>query len=306
MSTLTFSRDRRVQEVCRLLDSSQKMRLPPIADFDQLDELGRTAKHQEDLVAMCRRALALPTGRGMLTLGLCPPVATEVQPVPPMTLEAVAGPSGSMVKLDLNQAKELHDMARFHNGCAAALRLAPGVKNVTRTWVLYNKTQSARSGGAAAARGGAMTDDEKAAQQKQERDERFEHAGFLLGLGLHGHLKVLTRPDSLNYLAPQHDATTVGLLLGHAAGQRCSADRYIFKMLAIFLPSLLGADVDCHYDPLPSPMVQTAAILGVGLLYQQTPNRDIISYLIGQVRSHFFFVCDGTLLSFCFLISFFM
>ena len=94
---------------------------------------------------------------------------------------------------------------------------------------------------------------------------------------------MLTKPDSLNYLAPQHDATTVGLLLGHAAGKRCSADRYIFKMLAIFLPSLLGADVDCHYDPLPSPMVQTAAILGVGLLYQQTPNRDIISYLIGQI-----------------------
>ena len=161
VSKLTFSRDRRIQEVCRLLDSSQKMRLPPIADFDQLDELGRTAKHQEDLVVMCRRVLALPTGRGMLTLGLCPPVSTEVQPVPPMTLEAVASPSGAMVKLDVNQSKELHDMARFHNGCAAALRLAPGVKDVTRTWVLYNKMQSARSSSAAAARDGAMTDDEK-------------------------------------------------------------------------------------------------------------------------------------------------
>ena len=258
VSKLTFSRDRRLQEVCRLLDSSRQMRLPPLADYDQLDDQARSARNQEDLITMCRRARALPVGRGMLTISLSEPISTETQPIPPLTLSAISSPNETTVKLDTaEQAKELNNMARFHNGAAAALRLSPHQSDVTRTWVLYNQTAD------------------------QSSEAVFEHAGFLMGLGLHGHLKVLNRADFVRYLAPRKNATTVGLLLGLAAGQRGSAHLYIYKMLALFLPSLLGEA--CQYDPLPSPMVQTAAILGVGLLYQETPNRDIIKYLLTQI-----------------------
>jgi hypothetical protein len=51
----------------------------------------------------------------------------------------------------------------FHNGVAAALRLSLGQTAISRTWIVYNKPESAN----------------------------YAHAGVLMGLGLQGHLKVL-------------------------------------------------------------------------------------------------------------------
>ena len=50
----------------------------------------------------------------------------------------------------------------FHNGVAAALRLSLGQTAISRTWIVYNKPESAN----------------------------YAHAGVLMGLGLQGHLKV--------------------------------------------------------------------------------------------------------------------
>lgn len=42
----------------------------------------------------------------------------------------------------------------------------------------------------------------------------MEHAGFLLALGLNGHLKNLAFYTSFNYLDKLHEMTSVGILLG--------------------------------------------------------------------------------------------
>lgn len=42
----------------------------------------------------------------------------------------------------------------------------------------------------------------------------MEHAGFLLALGLNGHLKNLALYTSFNYLDKLHEMTSVGILLG--------------------------------------------------------------------------------------------
>lgn len=71
-----------------------------------------------------------------------------------------------MVNLDLSAAlpapgggagSELVAWPEFHNGVAAGLRLAPG-GNLTRTWIVYNRSP----------------------------EPSYEHAGLLLGLGLTG------------------------------------------------------------------------------------------------------------------------
>lgn len=42
----------------------------------------------------------------------------------------------------------------------------------------------------------------------------MEHAGFLLALGLNGHLKNLALHTSFIYLDKLHEMTSVGILLG--------------------------------------------------------------------------------------------
>lgn len=45
-------------------------------------------------------------------------------------------------------------------------------------------------------------------------DLQMEHAGFLLALGLNGHLKNLAINSTFNYLEKLHEMTSVGILLG--------------------------------------------------------------------------------------------
>lgn len=45
----------------------------------------------------------------------------------------------------------------------------------------------------------------------------MEHAGFLLALGLNGHLKNLAFNSTFNYLEKLHEMTSVGILLGKLA-----------------------------------------------------------------------------------------
>jgi len=150
-------------------------------------------------------------------------------------------------------APELSLWPEFHNGVAAGLRLAPGVTSLTRTWIVYN----------------------------QPAAPNYSHAGLLMALGLHGHLTALAMTDIYSYLSQGHDATTVGVLLGMAVAKRGTMDPAINKMLCLHIPSLLPppfAEMDMH-----TSIAQTAAILGVGLLYQCTGHRLMTEFLLAEI-----------------------
>jgi anaphase-promoting complex subunit 1 len=106
------------------------------------------------------------------------------------------------------------------------------------------------------------------------------HAGFIMALGLLGHLEALAPPDVYRYLTQEHDATTVGVLIGMAAAKRGSMDSTISKMLFLHIPS--------RHPPsfpeieLPSA-VQAAALLGVGLLYQGSAHRLMTEILLAEI-----------------------
>ena len=102
--------------------------------------------------------------------------------------------------------------AEFHNGVAAGLRIAPGISKVMlqcsaplhthltlhtpqldSTWIIFNHPP----------------------------EEKFSngYAGFLMALGLHGHLASLSEFHLYNYLQEKHELTVVGLLLGISAAR---------------------------------------------------------------------------------------
>ena len=103
-----------------------------------------------------------------------------------------------------------------------------------------------------------------------------------MGLFLAGHLSCLSATDLYRYLSQEHEATTIGVLLGMAAAKRCSADAAISKMLFLHVPTR-------HPPTYPelelSPHVQAAAILGAGLLYMGSCHRCLPHFIWRSVSA---------------------
>jgi len=67
----------------------------------------------------------------------------------------------------------------------------------------------------------------------------------------------------------KHDATTVGMLLGLAVSRIGETDESTVKSFCLHLPFLLPPSYDLYIDI----NVQTAAIIGIGLLHLGSCNR---------------------------------
>lgn len=72
----------------------------------------------------------------------------------------------------------------------------------------------------------------------------YEHGGFLFGLGLLGYLDSFSPTDLFQYLRQNHEATTVGILLGLAASRIGKPDEHTNKTLCLHIPFLLPPQFD--------------------------------------------------------------
>ncbi|XP_077996954.1 anaphase-promoting complex subunit 1-like [Glandiceps talaboti] len=254
---LRFPDDLRVQEVRRLLQSSKPVRIalvqrPEVSDHDYIEE------QEMRLLSVCHRTMSLPVGRGMFTLCTSRPVITETLPMPKLNLTGRAPPRNNTVDLKhIDVPANMNSWPSFHNGVAAGLRIAAGDSQIDATWIVYNKPKTGS--------GNEMTN---------------EHAGFLLALGLNGHLAKLDTLNTHEYLIKAHEFTSVGLLLGLAAVKRGTMDVGATKTLSIHAEALLPvspSDLDTPH------IVQVAAIIGIGLVYQGTAHRHIAEVLLAEI-----------------------
>lgn len=198
LSALRFSRDQRLGEVRRLLCSSRPLALR-LSGTSELSDHDMVNEQQQRLLLLCRRSMALPVGRGMFTLSSAPPVLTEALRHAPLSLKGRTQPNAATVDLDLTALPaEYLIWPEFHNGATAALRLSPpgsgakGEGELGRNWITYNKPHN----------------------------KQHAHAGFLIGLGLQGHLLALANTDLYRYMSQGHDMTMMAVLIGMAAARR--------------------------------------------------------------------------------------
>ena len=98
------------------------------------------------------------------------------------------------------------------------------------------------------------------------------HAEGMLkpGVADAGHLRCLSATDLYRYLSQEHEATTVGLLVGMGAARAGTMDSTVAKMLFLHIPARHPAG---YPDLDVAPTVQAAALLGAGLLYRGTCHR---------------------------------
>lgn len=256
MLKLRFSKDQRVVEVCKMLQSSRPVSVaiqqrPEVSDHEFVEE------QERHLYSLCIRTMALPVGRGMLTLRTCRPVLTDPLTVPKLCLTGRVPVRNTAVEMShIEVPPNMNVWPLFHNGVAAGLRVCPNATDVDSTWIVYNRPRGAAS------------------------DGTLEHAGFLLGLGLNGHLARLSTLAVHDYVLKNHELTSVGLLLGLAASRRGSMDLQATKLMSIHVEALLpptSTELDVH------PLVRVASVMGLGLLYAESGHRRMAEVLLGEI-----------------------
>jgi anaphase-promoting complex subunit 1 len=183
-------------------------------------------------------------------------------PVPPLVLSAKVPPADAIIKLDLSAVgatADLYTWPEFHNGTAAALRLSPEQTHISRFWIVNHR-------------------------RPELSNDRW--GGFLLGLGLQGHLSVLSRTSYVKILGKNeaYPSVACGLMLGACASGRGTMNTNLQNLLAPNVSSLSVETRDAK-----SSVVQNACLVATGLLYEGTFNRLIIDKLVDWITT------DGSL-----------
>lgn len=252
---LRFPDDLRINEVQRILSSSKPVPIDivqslGVSDHDFIEE------QEKQLFFICTRTMALPMGRGMFTLRTCTPASTESLTIPKLCLTGKETLKGATIELQQIEVPPNMSMwPLFHNGVAAGLQITPDSRDIDSTWIVYNKPKGATEGST-------------------------EHAGFLMALGLNGHLRSLSFMSIYDYLVKCDEMTSVGLLLGISAAHRGTMDTTTTKLLSVHIEALLPAtalELDIPQN------IQVASLMGIGMIYQETAKRHIAEILLQEI-----------------------
>lgn len=251
-----FNNDRRFWEITKLLETSQVQRVTAEELINLPEE--ESLNKQKDLAALaCIRTLTMSIGKSLLFYSMKSPLTTEIFPIWKLNFTTVIQPENRTVSPN-KEAMDTNTLqwGYFHNGAANGLTISKEAKGISGSWITFNKTA------------GKMTS---------------QHAGFLLGLGLNGHLKSLEEWNIYNYLGPKHAFTSIGLLLGMSASLRGTMDAKLTRVLSVHVVALLPQGAS---DLIVSTSVQAAGVMGIGLLYLESQHRRMSEILLSQVNGN--------------------
>ncbi|MBE3047955.1 hypothetical protein IMZ48_36685, partial [Candidatus Bathyarchaeota archaeon] len=249
-----FKEDRRLNEAQDIL-STHKAR---VIRLDQ--QPGSTEseylEHQKEVVSrIATSTLAIPAGRGLLYHSLRFPLLTQKFHIGGFNLNCVVRPANQTVGVDKAQfTEDKVCWGFFHQGVSAGLSISPHARGIDNSWILYNKPG---------------------------QDLSNRHAGFLLALGLNGHLRGVAKWVAFKYLTPRHTMTSIGLLLGLAASYMGTMDSLITRLLSVHVTRMLprgAAELNL------SPLTQTSGIMGIGLLYCGSQHRRMSEVMMSEIQ----------------------
>lgn len=254
VTRLMYREDRRLQEASRLLTQTKAPVAQCIPEPGWTDsELLETQKEVVQLVTM--RTFSVPAGRALIMFSGRSPLLTEKLPIPSFSLQCLMKPSNVTISADRSAfSEEKVCWAFFHNGAATGLAISKASKGIDTSWILYNKPQEPTN----------------------------RHAGFLLALGLNGHLKNLAKWVAFKYLTPKHTMTSIGLLLGLSVSYLGTMDTLITRLLSVHVTRMLpqgAAELNL------SPLTQTAGVMGIGLLYCDSQHRRMSEVLLSEIEN---------------------
>ncbi|CAL1197097.1 Anaphase-promoting complex subunit 1 family protein [Candida parapsilosis] len=257
ITKLIFDHDRRYFEITTLLHQT-KMQTAFLKTNDSISEYDLLLLQRKLASIVAVRTLTIPMGRAALNYGGRKPLLTEKYPIPKFNLNTLISPTmTTIIPSEDSISQNLLEWGHFHNGVSSGLSIAKDSKGISGSWIIFNKPPDLNS----------------------------QHAGFLFGLGLNGHLKKLEEWHIYNYLGPKHPLTSVGLLIGMAASLRGTMDNKLTKVLSVHAVALLPQGANDLNVPIT---VQTAGLIGIGLLYLETQHRRMSEILLSQITGSVF------------------
>ncbi|KAL7619397.1 Anaphase-promoting complex subunit 1 [Parahypoxylon ruwenzoriense] len=249
-----FKEDRRLDETKIMLNTARPrvVRLDPLPEWTEPFYL----EQQKELVTrLANNTLSIPAGRGLMNYGLRFPLLTQKFHINGFVLNCTVKPNNVTVGVDKSLfTEEKIAWAFFHSGVAGGLSISRQAKGIDTSWILYNKPGN---------------------------DLSNRHAGFLLALGLNGHLKGVAKWVAFKYLTPKHTMTSIGLLLGLAASYIGTMDSLITRLLSVHVTRMLprgAAELNL------SPLTQTTGIMGIGLLYCNSQHRRMSEIMMSEIE----------------------
>ncbi|KAI8321434.1 hypothetical protein GQ54DRAFT_304777 [Martensiomyces pterosporus] len=295
ISEMTFSRDLRVDEALRLLQSTMPVFVPvSLAGIGSPEEAeGVKSQHMQHLAC---RTLSLPTGRAFLTYSTQDLNPQDALAIPDLSVSARF--RGHKLATPWGQGDTDVSWPLFHNGVAAALSLDRGqAKGAHPSWVLLNWPSATPSNVGLAG---------EEASLRKHAESLASHAGFLFGMGLlpeddsyasnstgnsgekrrshSGPLCDIPPWQSFKYLSTRHGLTSIALLLGCACAHKGTMNASASKILALHIPNLLPTG--SSELMLLSYGTQAAAMLGLGLLYMGSQNRRMVEVMLRELSAY--------------------
>ncbi|KAL8708019.1 MAG: hypothetical protein Q9220_007015 [cf. Caloplaca sp. 1 TL-2023] len=254
VTRMLFKDDQRFAEAARLVHplTAPTARCVPDPAWSDTELL----EAQQELVkVVATRTLSVSLGRSLIFYNARYPLLTEKFPIHGFTLSCVMKPSNITVTADRNAyTEEKVSWAFFHAGVEAGLSISKDAKGIDTSWILFNKPHELKN----------------------------RHAGFLLALGLNGHLKNVAKWVSYKYLTPKHAMTSIGFLLGMAASYLGSMDSNVTRLMSVHVTRMLppgAAELNL------SPLTQTSGVMGIGLLYCNTQHRRMSEIMLSEIEN---------------------
>ncbi|KAG0139551.1 hypothetical protein CROQUDRAFT_101374 [Cronartium quercuum f. sp. fusiforme G11] len=243
-----FSDDMRIIEAARMLNYTNEVVMIVQDTLAELAPPELARQFSNIFSAVSKRTMSLPFGGACFWYRTDPNIAAAV---PLIKLDVKVMPMGVVIQPDPAKLEPLA-WPRFHAGVAAALSLSviPG----------------------------AFDSSQISLDRPEEPDER--HAGYLLGLGLNGHLRSISRLQIYRYLEAKHEMTSTGLLLGLAATFLGTGDPRASSIIAAHVPALHPTQ---SIELQVSPLTQSAGFISFGLLHLGTGNRRLSDGMLREL-----------------------
>ncbi|SCV05259.1 LANO_0H03554g1_1 [Lachancea nothofagi CBS 11611] len=252
-ASLIFSEDRRFYDVVELLVYNIPHKVMMHVVEKSYTKTLKKKRIYSQIVAL--RTFVSAIGWGAVAFSTERPLATQKWPRNKLNLHCTF-PDKTTVTVDPKTCDpNLISWGQFHGGVSSGLKISPKSTGITGSWITFTKPP--------------------------ELDA--QHGGFLLGLGLNGHLKNLEEWHVYNYLSPKQTHTSIGLMLGMSASLKGTMDLKLTKVLSVHIVALLpqgSSDLNVNFR------VQTAGLIGVGLLYLSSQHRRMTDMLFSQVTSY--------------------
>ena len=233
--------DLRFLEVERLLQTH----LPLSVDVERpngTDDIQFQSMLIQKLKVLLSKQWSLSVGRGLFNLG-------TFEPLPSQNISCteinMSGFTENAIELkvgdDFDNAEHV-EWPQFHNGAADGMT----VTDADHSWLLDAATQ----------------------------DMTPYHAGVIFGFGMTGLLRKFWKVDLFEYLTAKDakETNAVALLLGLGISYRGMRDLGISHMLTLHIPELRQFQ-QSDYDL--SPLVESAAIIGIAFLFESSGHRHI-------------------------------